>query len=61
MSQKEIAKSLDLLEKDWEIDPIIKDFHLQRRDDVSENIIKMKDVIFHIPYLSKEKKFILLF
>ena len=59
MSQKEIAKSLDLLEKDWEIDPIIKDFHLQRRDDVSENIIKMKDVIFHIPYLSKEKKFIL--
>ena len=59
MSQKEIVKSLDLLEKDWEIDPIIKDFHLQRRDDVSENIIKMKDVIFHIPYLSKEKKFIL--
>ncbi len=59
MSQKEIAKSLDLLEKDWDIDPIIKDFHLQKRDDVSENIIKIKDVIFHIPYLSKEKKFIL--
>ena len=59
MSQKEIAESLDLLEKDWEIDPIIRDFHLQKRDDVSENIIKMKNVIFHIPYLSKEKKFIL--
>ena len=59
MSQKEIIKSLELLEKDWDIDTIIKDFHLQRRDDVSENVIKINDVIFHIPYLSKEKKFIL--
>ncbi|SVE15429.1 uncharacterized protein METZ01_LOCUS468283, partial [marine metagenome] len=27
MSQNEISKSLELLEKDWDIDPIIKDFH----------------------------------
>ena len=34
MSYKEIAKSSELLEKDWDIDSIIKDFHLGRRDDV---------------------------
>ena len=59
MSQKEISKSLELLEKDWDIDPIIKDFHLGRRDDVSENSIRVKDVVFHIPFLKKIKKFIL--
>jgi len=48
MSQKEISKSLELLEKDWDIDPIIKDFHLGRRDDVSENSIRVKDVVFLI-------------
>jgi len=28
VSYNEIAKSLELLEKDWDIDSIIKDFHL---------------------------------
>ena len=46
MSYKEIAKSLELLEKDWDIDSIIKDFHLGRRDDVSENSIKIQEFIF---------------
>jgi len=55
VSQKEIAKSLDLLEKDWEIDPIIKDFHLQRRDDVSENVIKIK-MLFFIFHIYRKKK-----
>ena len=59
MSHNEIAKSLELLEKDWDIEPIIKDFHLGRRDDVSENSIKIRDVVFHIPFLTKIKKFIL--
>ena len=44
MSQNEIAKSLELLEKDWDIEPIIKDFHLGRRDDVSENSIKIGEL-----------------
>ena len=57
MSQMEITKSIELLEKDWDIDPIIKDFHLGKRDDVTENSIKVKDVIFHIPFLNKIKKF----
>jgi len=59
MSHSEIAKSLELLEKDWDIDSVIKDFHLGRRDDVSENSIKIGDVVFHIPFLTKIKKFIL--
>ena len=56
MSHNEIAKSLELLEKDWDIDSVIKDFHLGRRDDVSENSIKIGDVVFHIPFLTKIKK-----
>ena len=59
MSYNEIAKSLELLEKDWDIDSVIKDFHLVRRDDVSENSIKIGNVLFHIPFLTKIKKFIL--
>jgi len=56
VSHNEIAKSLELLEKDWDIDSVIKDFHLGRRDDVSENSIKIGDVVFHIPFLTKIKK-----
>jgi len=59
MSQMEIAKSIELLEKDWDVEPIIKDFQLGKRDDVTENSIRVKDVIFHIPFLNKIKKFIL--
>jgi len=55
VSHNEIAESLELLEKDWDIEPIIKDFHLGKRDDVSENSIKIGDVVFHIPFLAKKK------
>ena len=59
MSQKEIEESLTLLEKDWDIDPILKDFMLHKISDVSDYPIKVKDVVFHIPFLNKEKKYIL--
>lgn len=59
MSQKEIEESLVLLEKDWEIDPLLRDFMLGRCTDVSDYPVKVKNVIFHIPYLTREKKFIL--
>ncbi|WKT58817.1 YkgJ family cysteine cluster protein [Candidatus Nitrosotenuis chungbukensis] len=59
MFQKEIEESLQLLEKNWQIDPVLKDFVLGKRTDVSDYPIKVKDVIFHIPYLLNEKKFIL--
>ncbi len=59
MSQKEIAESLSLLEKNWDIDPILKDFQLGKIPDVADYPVKVKDVIFHIPFLLKEKKYIL--
>jgi len=59
LSQKEIEESITLLEKDWEIDPLLHDFMLGKYADVSDYPIKVKNVIFHIPYLAREKKFIL--
>jgi len=59
LSQKEIAESLSLLEKNWDIDPILKDFQLGKITDVADYPVKVKDVVFHIPFLLKEKKYIL--
>ena len=59
MSQKEIEESLTLLEKDWEIDPILRDFVLGKCSDIADHTVKVKDVIFHIPFLINEKKFVL--
>ncbi len=56
---KELQESLELLSKNWDIDPIIQDFILGKRNDVSDFTIKIKNVIFHIPFLTKEEKFVL--
>ena len=59
MSQKEIEESLNLLEKNWEVDPIIREFVLGKRTDVADHTVKVKDVVFHLPFLTGEKKFVL--
>ncbi|KAG2476719.1 MAG: hypothetical protein NPMRTH1_1570002 [Nitrosopumilales archaeon] len=59
MSQKEIAESLTLLEKNWDIDPVLKDFELGKISDVADYPVKVKNVMFHIPFLLKEKKYVL--
>ncbi len=59
MSLKEIEESLTLLQKDWDIDPILRQFMLGKINNVSDFPIKIKDVIFHVPYLDSEKKYIL--
>ncbi len=59
MSQKEIEESLALLERDWEIDPVVKDFVLRKITDVSDHTERVGDVIFHIPYLNAKKKYVL--
>jgi len=59
LSQNEIEESLNLLQKDWDVDPILREFMLGKITDVSDYSLKVKDVIFHIPYLSSEKKYIL--
>ena len=47
------------MEKDWDIDPVLKKFMLQEIQDVTDHAVKVGDVIFHIPYLGGEKKYIL--
>ena len=59
MSHVEIEKSLNFLEKDWDIDPVLRDFMLGKIQEVVDYPVKVKDVIFHIPFLTKEKKYIL--
>jgi len=59
LSQKEIAESLTLLEKNWDIDPVLKDFQLGKISDVADYPVRVKNVVFHIPFLLKEKKYIL--
>ena len=55
MSSIEIQRSLELLKKDWDIDPLIQDFILGKTSEVSDFTVKIKDVVFHIPYLTQEK------
>jgi Fe-S-cluster containining protein len=59
LSQKEIEESMNLLEKNWEIDPIIREFLLGKLTDVADHAVKVKDVVFHLPFLTREKKFVL--
>ena len=55
MSQKEIKESLELLEKDWDVDPILHDFVLGKYTDVTDFSLIVKNVVFHIPYLPRTK------
>ncbi len=57
--QSKIEEALELLSKDWKIEPIIRDFVLGKRNDVSDYQIKVKNVIFHIPYLTTENGYVL--
>lgn len=57
--QTKIQEALDLLSKNWKIEPIIQDFILGKRDDASDFQIKINDILFHIPYLSRENGYVL--
>lgn len=59
MSYDHISESLTLLQKDWSVDPILVDFMLGKRTDITDHAVKVGQVIFHIPYITSEKKFIL--
>lgn len=59
MSFDHISESLSLLQKDWSVEPILVDFMLGKRTDVTDHAVKVGQVIFHIPYIIGEKKFIL--
>ena len=59
MSLREVAESLDLLAADWKIDPVLRDFVLQKITSVSDYAVRAGDVTFHIPYLEDHKKYVL--
>ena len=59
MSQSEIEESLNLLEKDWDVDPVLRRFMLGKINDVTDHSFKVSDVVFHVPFLNSEKKYIL--
>ncbi|RNJ76058.1 MAG: YkgJ family cysteine cluster protein [Nitrosopumilus sp. D6] len=56
---KEIKESLDLLQKDWDVDPILRDFVLGRITDVSDRQVTVGGVVFHLPYLNSHKRYVL--
>ena len=57
--QQEIEKSLNLLEKDWKLDPLLRDFVLGKITDVSDHTVVRGDVTFHIPHLNETSKYLL--
>ncbi len=57
--QSKLEEALDSLSKDWKIEPIIRDFILGKRDDVSDFQVKVNDVVFHIPYLKNDDGYVL--
>ena len=61
MSQHQIAKSLELLEKDWSLDPVVRDFMLGRIPpaDMSDHRVVVGGVVFHVPYIASEKRYVL--
>lgn len=59
MSQKEIRASLDLLQRDWDIELDLRDFMLGRITDVADSALRIRDVTFHIPFLTRLKKYVL--
>lgn len=57
--QSKLEEALDSLSKDWKIEPIIIDFILGKREDVTDFQVKVNDVIFHIPYLKNDDGYVL--
>ncbi len=54
-----MKKSLGLLEQQWEIDPLLKDFVLGRVRNISDYTVVSDRVTFHIPYLVEHKRYVL--
>ena len=59
MHQDQIRESLDLLEREWDVDPTLRSFMLGGITDVSDRPTKVSGVVFHVPYLNSEKKYVL--
>ena len=49
-----VEKALLELSKRWNIEPPVYDLHLGKRDDVRDTMIRVNDVVFHIPFLEHD-------
>lgn len=54
-----VKDALDLLAREWKIDPKLYDFQTGKYKDVVDTSVNVGDVIFHIPTLSKEGLYVL--
>ena len=59
MSGNELEQSLALLEQQWEVDPLLKEFVLGGVTDVADHRSVVGGVVFHIPYLRTHGKYVL--
>lgn len=55
----EIEESLRLLSRDWDVDPVLRDFALGRIGAVSDRAVREGRVVFHIPYLDEHGAYVL--
>ncbi|HEX5905266.1 MAG TPA: YkgJ family cysteine cluster protein [Candidatus Nitrosocosmicus sp.] len=54
----EVLIALENLSKNWKIDPVVRDIHLGLRADVNDYLLKVNQVIYHIPFLSETSDFL---
>ena len=54
----EVLLALENLSKNWKIDPVVRDIHLGLRADVNDYLLKVNQVIYHIPFLSETSDFL---
>jgi len=54
-----VKDSLDILSKKWKIDSEVYDLHLGKRNDVTDTAVNIDEVVFHIPYLTKNNLYVL--
>lgn len=59
MAHNQNKNSINLLQKNWHIDPLIHSFMLGQINEIQDHKIKINKVIFHIPFLTQFKKFVL--
>ncbi len=59
LKELEIKESLENLANKWTIEQSVYDLHLGKRDDVSDFQLVVNGVVFHIPYLVKDKTYVL--
>ena len=55
----ELERSLSLLERDWDVDPVLRDFILGRITDATDRVHVSGRVTFHLPYLPSQGKYVL--